>query len=483
MTRLRLTLRLVLVALLVCASSLTHAQWSANPASNLVLADHGGEQVQPKMVATGDGGFYVSWFDSSDGYSVYLQRLNADGVEQWAHNGVRVAARNFSSTQDYGLAIDADGNALLSFRFTDGGGVAQILAQKVAANGALQWGNPGIFVSADAGDANSPKISATGDGSVAVAWSDSAGAIRVQKLSALGAPLWAGNGVSVVPPSGFFFLADLHGDSGGNVIASWSAQLSFSNRQLWAQKFAAANGASLWGATPVAVFNGVGGAMQLGNFPPFLTDGADGAVFVWYTVGVSAATVRVQRVSAAGVFAFAQNGVEASANLGQSHTAPSGAFDPVSGDTYVLWRETDIATQSQIGVHAQRIDSSGARLWGNDGKVLVALAAVDQSQLLALPAPGGMLAVWASGSAPGAMPIRVARLGSDGNYVWPASIIDISSASAAVSRTTGAISSNGFAAFAWTATTASFSGDVHAQNINMDGSLGDPGRIFGSGFE
>jgi hypothetical protein len=460
-----------------------HAQWSDNPAANLILADGDGEQVQPKMVATGDGGFYVSWFNSNDGYSVYLQRLDADGVEQWVHNGLLVAARNFSSTQDYGLAIDSDGNALLSFRYNDGTGIAQIVAQKIAPNGALQWGNPGVFVSSDAGGANSPKIASIGGGNVAVAWSGSDGAIRVQKLSAAGVTQWAGNGVSVVPPSGFFFLADLHGDGAGNAIASWSAQLSFSNRQLWTQKFAAADGASLWGATPVKLFDGVGGAMQLGYFPPFVVDGAGGAVFVWYTVGVSAGTVRVQRVNAAGIAAFAQNGIEASANSGQSHVSPSGAFDPVSGDTYALWRETDIATQSQIGVYAQRIDSAGARQWGSGGKVLVPLGSVDQSQMLALPAPGGMLAAWASGSGPNPMPIRAARLAADGNPVWPGSIIDLSSAPNPVSRTVGAISSDGFAAFAWTATPTGSSGDILAQNVNMDGSLGSPDRVFGSGFE
>lgn len=192
-----------------------------------------------------------------------------------------------------------------------------------------------------------------------LAWSGGDGAIRVQKLNAAGAAQWAGNGVAVVPPSGFFYLADLHGDGAGNAIASWSAQLSFPVASC-GRKFAAADGASLWGATPVKVFDGVGGAMQLGNFPPFVSDGAGGAVFVWYTVGVSAGTVRVQRVNAAGLATFAQNGVEASANSGQSHVSPSGAFDPVSGDTYALWRETDIATQGQIGVYAQRIDSSGA---------------------------------------------------------------------------------------------------------------------------
>ena len=478
-----LPLRLASIVFLMCSMASAQAQWSSDPAANLVLADRTGEQVQPKMVATGDGGFYVSWFDSSDGYSVYLQRLGADGVEQWAHNGVLVATRSFTSTQDYGLSIDAQGNALLAFRYNDNGGVAQILAQKVAADGSLQWGDPGIFVSADASGANSPKITATGDGSVAVAWSGSNGAIRVQKLSAAGAPLWAANGVAVVPSSGFFYLADLKGDSAGNVIASWSAQLSFANRQLWAQKFAAADGANLWGTNPIRLFDAVGGAMQLGYFPPFVTDGADGAVFVWYTVGVSAGTVRVQRVNAAGVVAFAQNGVEASTNAGQSHVSPSGAFDPASGDTYVLWRETDIATQSQIGIYAQRIDSSGARLWGAGGRVLVPLAGEDQSQLLALPAPGGMLAIWSSGSAPSSMPIRVARLASDGSYVWPASIVNVSTAPNSVSRLTGAISSNGFAAFAWTATTLNFNGDIHAQNINLDGSLGDPGRVFDNGFE
>lgn len=483
MPLLHLSLRFACMVLLLCSTPSVHAQWSSNPASNLVLADHAGEQVQPKMVATGDGGFYVSWFDSSNGYSVYLQRLDADGVEQWAHNGVLVATRNFTSTQDYGLAIDPQGNALLAFRLNDGGGIAQIVAQKVAANGSLQWGAPGVFVSSDAAGANSPRIASTASGTAAVAWSGSDGAIRVQKLSAAGAPLWIANGVAVVPPSGSFFLADLHGDSAGNAIASWSAQLSVSSRQLWAQKFAAADGASLWGATPVKVFDGVGGAMQFGNFPPFVTDGADGAVFVWYTVGAAGATVRVQRVNAAGSAAFAQNGVEASANAAQSHTSPSGAFDPVSGDTYVLWRETDIATQSQIGVYAQRIDSSGARQWGSGGKVLVPLAAVDQSQMLALPAPDGMLAAWASGSAPNPMPIRVARLANDGNYVWPASIVDISTEPNPVSRLVGRISSSGFAAFAWTAAATSLAGDIHAQNINMDGTLGDSDTVFRSGFE
>ncbi len=40
------------------------AQWSTNPGANLKIADGSGEQVQPKIQPTADGGCYVSWFDN-----------------------------------------------------------------------------------------------------------------------------------------------------------------------------------------------------------------------------------------------------------------------------------------------------------------------------------------------------------------------------------------------------------------------------------
>ncbi len=109
---------LVLVSLiLIAVASVGLGEWSNDPANNLVVADRSGEQAQPKIVATADGGFYISWFDNSaGGYDVYLQRLDAAGDEQWVHNGVLVADRAYSSTQDYGLSIDTVGNALLAFR-------------------------------------------------------------------------------------------------------------------------------------------------------------------------------------------------------------------------------------------------------------------------------------------------------------------------------------------------------------------------------
>ncbi len=462
------------------------AQWSSNPAVNLSIADRSGEQVQPKMVATADGGFYISWFDNSTGgYNVYLQRLDAAGNEQFAHNGVLVAHRNFSSTQDYGLDIDADGNALLAYSLNDSNNVAQIAAQKVAPNGSLLWAPGGVIVSNDAGGANAPKITSTGNGTVVVGWSSSAYSIVAQKLDATGTPLWAAAGVSLVPPSGAFFLADLHGDGNGNAIVSWGAQLSQFDRELWTQKLAAADGASLWGSSPVKVFGGTNGALQYGYFPPFTADGSGGAVFVWYTV-TTVGDVHVQHILSDGSAAFPQNGVEASTDTTQSHFEPSGAYDASTGDIYALWRETDTSTQSQIGVYAQRVDSSGNRQWGNGGKVVVALGAIDQTQMTALPLQGGFLAAWASDDSPNPMPIHVARINADGSYAFPGNVVDIKTAPTDTSRLTGALSANGYAAYTWTDNDAAGQGDVKAQNIQFDGTLGNPppsDRIFADGFD
>src|SRR3954469_15787357 len=93
------------------------AQWTSNTDANLNIANRGRDQNQPKVRATSDGGCFISWFDGiGSGWDVRVQRLNSKGVEQYPHGGVLVADLTLSSTQDYGLAVDANDNALLAFQ-------------------------------------------------------------------------------------------------------------------------------------------------------------------------------------------------------------------------------------------------------------------------------------------------------------------------------------------------------------------------------
>lgn len=180
-----------LVAPLACASAL--AQWPSDASVNLSVADRTGEQVQAKICATSDGGCYVSWFDnSSGGYDVYLQRLDPAGYEQWAHNGILVANRGFSSTEDYDMDVDAADNAILVYR-DDHTGTVRIVANKVDSSGAPLWGAFGVQVSVTL-DVHTPRVCVTSVGNIVVGWSVGDG-FRLQKLDASGAPQWGAEGI------------------------------------------------------------------------------------------------------------------------------------------------------------------------------------------------------------------------------------------------------------------------------------------------
>lgn len=453
------------------------AQWSSDPASNLVVADLLNGNTQPKIVTAPDGGFYVSWLDNiGNGFDVHLQKLDAGGNEIWAHNGILVADRDYSSTYDYGLSVDSSGNAYVSFNCCASGPQEHIAVSKISSDGTLQWGTTGVTVSSVAEAVYNAYVTPTADGNVVVAWSCDGG-VRTQKLDVNGAALWTEGGVLLDQPAGLKLLGGLQPAGAGDAIVSWSNQ-SGSAHILRAQKVTAQDGAPLWGGgTAVRVFGT--GNLQFGYYPPFLTDGAGGGVFWDYDAVGVAFVPRVQHIDTDGNLLLGVNGVVPTTDGSSDHTDTSAAYDAATGDIYVVWRDNFTTGGATFdGVSAQRVDSTGALAWGDTGKVLVAPTdATDGthsiSQLIALPEPDGFLASWVTGSIPAAdQPLSVARLGVDGSYVWPAQTVDIKT-TRYTGRAEGAVGSDGMAVYAWQ------DGDdgaglstIRAQNINLDGTLG-----------
>jgi hypothetical protein len=466
------------VAMLSCSSG-AHAQWSSDASDNLIVSDLAGGSTQPKMVPTPDGGFYVSWFGSTAGFDIYLQRLDAQGNELWPHDGILIADRNYGFTYDYGLAVDADGNALVSFNCCENNSPTEhIVVNKVTPDGTLPWGANGITVSTAAETVYNALVTATTDGDAVVAWTADSG-VRAQKLDAAGNSVWTDGGVVLdQPASALKLLGGLQAAEDGDAIASWSNQ-SGSARILYAQKLAAADGAAVWDGG-VRVFGE--GNLQSGYFPPFSSDGAGGGVFWDYDVTGVTTNARVQHLDSGGNALLGANGALATTDVVNEHTDTAASFDPQSGDIYVAWRDnfTDNGGHTFDGVSAQRIDAAGNRSWGDTGKVLVPLTdSTDStfaiSQVTALPTAGGFLAGWATGAIPAAdQPITISRLDASGNYVWSTPSVNVKT-SRYSARTVGAISTNGYAAYAWQ------DGDdgagvstIRAQNLNLDGTLGMP---------
>jgi len=459
----------------VLVASAARAQWSDDASVNLPLGDGSGEQTQAKIHPTADGGAYVSWFDNgTGGYDVRLQRLDAAGVEQWAHGGVLIADRSFSSTQDYSLDVDGAGFALLAFRDDRPTGV-QITATRVDPSGTQVWGALGVQLTATTDFVAAPKIAATSDGFIVVAWTQES-TTRLQKLDDTGAPQWAPDVVLTDPGGSSFSASDMHGADAGSVIISLVR--GFLSPTYYAQKIAA-DGSQLWGAgSPLAIFDG--GFLQIANFPTFVLDGAGGAVFGWY--GTGPLQCYAQHVLANGHERFAHDGVAASTNLAQLRVSPSVSYSPATGETFLFWTELN-SMQSQFGVYGQKYDGTGVRQWGNTGAVLVPVGATERGQVRNLQLGDGAVVLYVEGPAFGSQQVLATRLDGSAAPVWGVPTTVVSSAASGKSRLAVALNGDDMVQAAWI-DTRNDAGDVYAQNVNDDGTLGAasiPGDLDGDG--
>lgn len=373
------------VVLVLTLTTGAWAQWSSDPNQNLALSDiPDADQVQPKVVPLADNGFFVSWFNNNpndpppNGYDTYLQRLDANGYEQFMHEGIQIAKLTNSSTEDYGLDIDSQGNALLAFLDTrENPDYQQVTVTKVSPSGEQLWGANGIQLTSGDPEAHQPKVAGTTDGGVVVAYTaygPKYSFVVIQKFDANGKPLWAStslqnNGIILSENKADYQVSDLHASDNGSVILSFSRDTGFrSNRYLYAQKFSA-SGQALWGAGYVKVWDG--GSLQLGNYPSFLPDGNGGAVFAWYSSSPTL-EVHVQHLNADGQELFPHNGSVPSIDGSHIRVSPSASYDPSTQEVFVSYEEED-SLQSMSGVSAQKFDASGNRQWGDTGLVIVPL--------------------------------------------------------------------------------------------------------------
>ena len=456
----RIRLLVCLLALLV--ASISHAQWSSDPAVNLPVADAAGTQVQPKVAPTSDGGCYVSWFDGAGGYDLHLQKSDSAGYEVFAHNGVLVANRGFSSTQDYGLDVDASGNALLVFRDDRLSGI-QITASKVSPTGTLLWGASGVQLTSTTAYVAAPKIAGTSDGGVVVAWTQDS-TVRLQKLAADGSQVW-GADVVLSTLIGSYSASDLH-DAGTDVILSIVHLTGdfYSPKHLKAYKYDGW-GVNVWG--PVAVFDG--GSLQFGNYPTFVPDGTGGAVFSWYDTA-SQLQCYAQHLLADGSAAFPHNGSAASTNMTRVRVSPSVAFSPSTGETFLFWEEKN-SSQSESGVYGQKFDSVGGRQWTDDGVVVVPVGSDENTQVRCLTEGSGAFVFWVQSVGFAQDRLYGARL--DGAGAIDVARFDVASTPNDKSSLVADRSTAGFSILAWK-DDRNDTGDIFAQNVNSDGSLGTP---------
>ncbi|NWG28989.1 MAG: T9SS type A sorting domain-containing protein [Ignavibacteriaceae bacterium] len=128
------------------------------------------------MVSDGTGGAIIAWDDWRNGVTnidIYAQRINADGIVQWTANGSDISTiGNIQS----GSTIVSDGAGGVIIAWLDqrvSPNITDIYAQRINASGNVQWAEDGIAISTASGDQLAPVIDSDDGSGAIITWTDS----------------------------------------------------------------------------------------------------------------------------------------------------------------------------------------------------------------------------------------------------------------------------------------------------------------------
>ncbi|MEY2745244.1 MAG: hypothetical protein RL112_286 [Planctomycetota bacterium] len=461
-----------IVAISLCAAPVA-AQWSSNPAANTVLGAFHGDSAVPKLAACGDGSTWFGWFDNAGGgYVVRAQKLDAAGVALFPAGLVVSSQPQGTSLVDWDLVHDGAGGCVLAFTDIRAGGDLDTYAYRLDAAGNQLWGANGVALSTDIDYEANPTIARLVDGSFVVAWVDSPnpgpGAIRMQKLDAAGVPQFPANSVSLVgggveKPA---FQRVVATDDGGWILSYVRDIASFSSpRHVRAQKYDAA-GVAQW-AAPVSVYDQ--NSVPIAHLPRLVADG-NGAWICWHRSSGSYFDALVQRLDANGVEQFPHNGLAVSSEANMTKIDPS--IDRLAnGDLLVAFGKRNSA-QSAWGLGAQRVTPSGALAFGATGLAILPLDNTFESFPRALAmGDTAVIACFQSPSGSTAASVLAWRFDAGGAPLWPAAPTTVSSAASGKDDLELALDRSGVVRMSWDDERTA-GGDIVAQNLNADGTLG-----------
>ena len=464
-------------ALLAGLSGAAVAAFPDDPSVNLGVAVKPGSQTVQKAATMADGTTWVAWFDSAEGsFRVYAQLLSPTGEKAFAEGGLLVSsAPQSTSLVDWDIIADASGAAVLVFTDTRDGDDRDVIAQRVLQDGTAVWGVNGKQISINTDFEAAPRVVQDADtGEYHISWlrSDTARGIYYQRLDASGMEQVAVGGVRIAGDGveGPGFHTKVAHPGGGFIMVYVRDTRTFASpRHVYAQRYGTTGG-PVWNmGNPVIVSNA--SAIPIAQYPQIALAPDGGAAFAWSDSREGPSRVFAQRVDASGAAQFAANGVSASTRADRLQFEPAIAFVDDTLDLMLFFNDRNGA-QSIRAIGVQKFDENGARTLSDFGVEVLPFDAINKTAPRAVSAEGGatMLVTTEEGFA--LANIVAARVDAMGQFVWDnGGVRTVSNAPGSKSRLLATTDASGVVRAVWE-DGRNDQGDVFAQNINPDGTLG-----------
>ena len=372
------------------------AEWSDNPTERMPVSTAEYRQYFPKLVQVNDG-FVVTWQDTrryNTHVDVYAQKLDINGDMLWPEDGRVIAAGPENSLvyhlqRNAGLLDDGDGGALIAWNDDSGSGYLQAFASRLTAGAVLNWGTPGEPV--QSGDTAVPMLAnpLRGANPVPEDWgivADSEKGAFIPMTSGLGRVSSDGR----VRTKWFYDPADtisvsralvpvVSSTGKDGVVVVWNQGNSYFSEGIRARKLV--DPESLWPTGQDTLTDSWG---QKVVYQPdhsisvcrlrAVPDGSGGVIAVWIDGRVVTDTahfrVYAQRIDSSGQLMWGQEGLQVSADVMTYSCywwAKLVAVADGEGGVVIAWND---GIDGKENVRAQRINASGSPLWPAGGAIL-----------------------------------------------------------------------------------------------------------------
>lgn len=262
------------------------SSWTPN---GIVICNLSDMQANPKIISDGIGSAIIIWSDLRNGVDskLYAQKINADGTIQWSNNGEVVCSAD-GGQSSHKITADGAGGAIIAWIDRRSTGNFDIYAQRINSNGITQWTPNGTAICTEKGigDGSPPIIDIYSDGlgGAFITWSDirKGGGERdiyVQRINSSGITQWTPNGTAICTVSNHQTSPRICRDGVGGVIIIWDDWRSVDSTTIYAQKVNS-SGISQWTPNGIPI-SPIGSSTSHFTSSEIVPDGAGGGIIVY----------------------------------------------------------------------------------------------------------------------------------------------------------------------------------------------------------
>lgn len=375
-----------------------------------------GEIKNLKVLPADDGQYFLAWEDYRNGYNnpdIYIQKFTIKGEPSWRRSGIPVCIAAGEQSRPF-LVTDGDGGVIVVWVDKRNNLDDNIYAQRINSNGKMLWNYNGLPVCVAPQYQGQIRAIPDGKNGVIICWGDartfmSTGFdLYIQRISALGEPLWETNGKP--------FARD----------------------------------------------------KNLQTSPSITPDGEAGAFICWADNRDGHSNIFVQHINQFGIYQWGAGGRSLYTN--DKHQRQPMVLQNFENDVFLAWEDARHGEGNEK-IYMQLMTGNGSKIWGGNGQTACYRWGRQTKPVILTDDFGSLWVTWLDERAKstGGVKLIAQQFDLGGNPKWPEDGITLGSDLQENNDYEASLNKRGYAYYTWNQTNSNGTHSVYYQKLSPEG--------------